>query len=173
MAMGQQRRAGRPMNPLPATMEPEVRAFVERLRKIYDATGATFVELQAQLHLDPSTLSRYFGGKVIPDLGFLDALFDALHAKVGYPAAAEMRRATRVLYDAALQVRDPQRLEVFRLRAEVEAANQRADQAEGELFDLQAEIQLSRAREVDLQRDLHQLAAHVSEAFSPDRKSVV
>jgi signal transduction histidine kinase len=155
------------MSPLPDTMEPAVKKFVQRLRAIYQGMDTTLVQLETVLHVDSTTLSRYFNGISLPEQGFIDDLFDALHSQVGHPPTEELRKTTHDLYVEALEARDPRRFEVHQLRCELQEATRRAALAEEEAIELKAELAAGYARQRELELGLRQLESYVSRALGP------
>jgi signal transduction histidine kinase len=155
--MAQERRAGRPLNPLSKNLDPAVFAFAERLRRFYANLGLTLTELEEPLGADATTLSRYLSGKIIPERGLLGRLYETVERRTGIAVHDDVRTSTNALYYAACAVLEPQRHALYRLRDEKDEAEHRADQAEETVEELRTELRSALGLKELAEANLHQL----------------
>lgn len=144
------RSAARPgeLQPLADDLEPEVRAFVERLREIFGMTQMSLGQFAHLRYRDKGAVSKYLSGKRMPPRDFVDDLLEELAHEHGAPATPELRDLVRELHLRALQVRDAQsyRLQVLTDQLEIATTDLRqsrsyADYLQGQLTDRQEEVQ--------------------------------
>ncbi|MDQ1007289.1 transcriptional regulator with XRE-family HTH domain [Streptomyces sp. V4I23] len=90
-------RPGRRLKPLSSKLGPEMAAWVTRLREFYTGLDMTYVELAEMLGGDPSTLSRYFNGQRLPEIGFSERLYRAVETKTHAPVQDQVKDSVRAL----------------------------------------------------------------------------
>lgn len=156
-------RPGRRLKPLSGRLGPEMTAWVTRLREFYTGLDMTYVELVEVLGGDPSTLSRYFNGQRLPEIGFLERLYKAVETKTRAPVQDTVKESVRTLYFAACRVREPRLHEVYVLREQLEQANRRAEDAQERVWELELLLEAERIKRDNAEAALRQLEAERSD----------
>ncbi|RKT09563.1 histidine kinase-like protein [Streptomyces sp. 1114.5] len=130
--------------------EPEVRAFVEFIGRLFAVLGTTLTRYAARCSRDKGSVSRYFRGQRIAPKDFVDELLRHVGELGGKPVTAEVQEEAHRLRMEALRVRNASRHEVEQLRDKLGSAER--------------ELHLASVRERHLLRALEATEAQAHQA---------
>ncbi|MFI8504854.1 ATP-binding protein [Streptomyces sp. NPDC085524] len=119
----------------------------------------TYAELVLDLGGTASTLSRYFSGERLPEIAFLERLYQAVEKKTNAPVTQTVKDRARDLYFEACRVREPRLHQVYVLQEQLEEATARAEEAQQTIWDLTAQLKTERALRDKAEAALRQLEA--------------
>ncbi|MCU7827292.1 helix-turn-helix domain-containing protein [Kitasatospora sp. DSM 101779] len=89
----------------------------------------TLAELEADLEVDSSTLSRYFSGRRLPEIGFLERLHATVERRTSEPVARQEQQRVKSLYYRACAAKEPVRHEVYLLTEKLAACERQLAEA--------------------------------------------
>ncbi|MEU5002094.1 hypothetical protein [Streptomyces sp. NPDC021622] len=133
---------------------PEVAALGNQLTELFNTLGITQRAYAVRISRSPSSVSRYFSGKKLAPLDFIDRLIREVGEHRNTPLRPAVQQHLRELRLAALKVTNPDEYRLESLRAELVASKRKAshlahreealhlliDKKEGQLQELRSEI---------------------------------
>jgi hypothetical protein len=147
------------LKPLDPDLRPEVRAWVDELRGVWQDTGLSMGQFAVLHPFDKGTVSRYLSGQRVPgERHFLDTLLSTLET-YGRPVTPAVREYLTGLQMRALQAAHPHEYRVRLVKDDLEVAL--TGRLEADRYARALEEQLAeRNREIqDLTEDRNRLRA--------------
>ena len=154
------------LKPLDPDLRPEVRAWVDELREVWQATGLSMGQFAVLHPFDKGTISRYLSGHRVPgERHFLDTLLATLETH-GRPVTPAVRECLTSLQMRALEAAHPHEFRVRLVKDELEAAL--TGRLEAERYARALEEQLAgRNREIqELNEDRNRLRATMDAEYA-------
>jgi transcriptional regulator with XRE-family HTH domain len=110
------------LKPLDPDLRPEVRAWVDELRAVWQAAGLSMGQFAVLHPFDKGTISRYLSGHRVPgERHFLDTLLATLES-YGRPVTPAVRECLTDLQMRALEAAHPHEYRVRLVKDELEVA---------------------------------------------------
>ncbi|EHM25669.1 hypothetical protein OG771_39430 [Streptomyces anulatus] len=118
------------LRPLAEGLQPEVRELACAMRGLFKATQKSLRQFAVYHHFAPGTVSRYLGGRRIPEKNFVDALLKSACKAHGVELTPDVQAYTYRLHREALLAQQPGRYRLQMASDKLEEAILEKEQAE-------------------------------------------
>ncbi|GAA2598585.1 hypothetical protein GCM10010304_52640 [Streptomyces roseoviolaceus] len=136
---------------------PELAELGIMLKDLFNTLGISQRQYAKRISLDPSVVSRAFGGRRMPTKHFIEQLISEVEAERGGSVTPAARDAIRAKWLTALKETDPSEFQLESLRAELARSRRDTERANRNVEALHLLLRQREAQAHDAARDLAQL----------------
>lgn len=139
---------------LPAETRPEVLAFANYLRALFDALDTSIRRYEARCYLDKGTISRFLSGQRVASAQFLEGLIRNIEEDTGNQLTPEVKEQGTRLRLAALKVTNSNVYEIESLRDQLGIAERELSRMKRYIIALQEDLKAREQEARDARREL-------------------
>ncbi|MFF7313444.1 helix-turn-helix domain-containing protein [Streptomyces sp. NPDC008137] len=136
---------------------PELAELGTTLRELFNTLGISQRQYAKRIGVDPSVVSRAFGGRRMPTKHFIEQLISEVEAERGGSVTPAAREAIHAKWLTALKETDPSEFRLESLRVELARSRRDTERANRNVEALHLLLQQREAQAQDAARELAQL----------------